>query len=61
MGCDHCVVKVKQALLNVPHIVDAAVSLSPQQATITTDAPVPAGEIEKAVADAGHYEVVTGK
>jgi len=61
MGCDHCVTKVKQALLKVPHIVDAAVSLNPQQATVTMDAPVAVSEIEKAVSGAGHYEVLAGK
>ncbi len=61
MGCDHCVTKVKQALLKVPHIVDAAVSLNPPQATITMDAPVSGTDIEKAVAGAGHYEALAGK
>lgn len=55
MMCKHCKAHVEKALLAVPGVESVEVSLEDKCATVTGTAS--AGELKKAVVDAG-YEVV---
>ncbi|MEG8035264.1 copper chaperone CopZ [Curtobacterium sp. PhB142] len=60
MTCEHCVLSVTEELTELEGVSDVAVALVPGGAssvTVTSDAPVDAGALRGAVAEAG-YEVV---
>jgi copper chaperone CopZ len=57
MTCGSCIAKVRQALLSINGITAADIQLSSPQATITMRQHVPAAELQRAVATAGHYSI----
>ncbi|MCD7776729.1 MAG: metal-transporting ATPase, partial [Firmicutes bacterium] len=58
MSCEHCKMRVEQALSSVDGVGSAAVDLKKKTATVTLTAPVDDEALTKAVADAGYS--VTG-
>ena len=57
MTCGSCIAKVRQALLSIKSITAAAVQLSSPQATITMQEHVPTADLQKVIAQAGHYSI----
>lgn len=61
MTCGGCVKSVKKALEQVDGVSAAEVSLTPPEATIEMNRVVDEGLLEKAVAAAGSYKLITNK
>jgi len=57
MHCEGCTKKIVDALERVPGIAQAAVSLSPPQATVKMNDHVPLSTLQAAVASAGAYRL----
>ena len=58
MGCDGCVVAVRQALEAVPGVLRADVDLDRATAAVATSAPVDPGDLVAAVDRAGYGATV---
>jgi copper chaperone CopZ len=57
LTCQGCVANVKRALSSVPAIKTVEVTLSPQQAVISMERHIPAGELQHVVGAAGNYTI----
>ncbi len=58
MTCGHCVAHVTEEVSTVDGVTDVRVTLDDGRMVVTSDAPVPAGTIAAAVAEAGDYTAV---
>ncbi|MFN0133019.1 MAG: heavy-metal-associated domain-containing protein [Phycisphaerales bacterium] len=59
MHCSACVKRLTEALSKVPSVTSALVTLSPPEASIESDGPVPMEALDHAARSAGNYSVVT--
>ena len=57
MSCGGCVSNVKQALLQVPDVIEAEVHLNPQGAIITMNKSITVDELQAQLKKAGHYTI----
>ncbi|HYF13976.1 MAG TPA: MauE/DoxX family redox-associated membrane protein [Phycisphaerales bacterium] len=57
MHCESCVKKLTRALLTVPGVTDAAVTLEPPRATVDADGPVRPEALAAAAQRAGGYRI----
>jgi copper ion binding protein len=60
MSCNHCVMRVKKALENVPGVKSAEVILNDKKAEVLLDRDVEDNLLKKAVEEAG-YSVISIK
>lgn len=54
MSCEHCVARVKKALLAVDGVTEVTVDLGAKSATVTADEGVKTDSLKIAVEDAGY-------
>src|SRR3990170_1661489 len=54
MSCASCVEKVESALRTVDGVLDAAVNLASERATVTALVTTPVGDLRRAIRDAGY-------
>src|SRR5688572_21797910 len=57
MHCAACTQKVSAALKQVPGVVEASASLTPPEALVVSDNPIPLPTLNAAVAEAGPYRL----
>ncbi|MBX5438049.1 MAG: heavy-metal-associated domain-containing protein [Thermoflavifilum sp.] len=57
MHCAGCVENVKQALQNIPGVIDVQVSLSPAQAVVSMEEELPLSRLQEAVSQKGRYSL----
>ncbi|MBL8765274.1 MAG: cation transporter [Phycisphaerae bacterium] len=57
MHCQHCVKRLTEAFGKVPGVTSAHVTLSPPEAHIESDGPVPIESLDRAARGAGNYSV----
>ena len=57
MSCGGCVSNVKRALMQMPEVTDAEVSLNPQSAVITMNKSINIEELQAQLTKAGHYTI----
>lgn len=57
MNCDGCVVTVRNALKNIPEVIDAQVHLSEPQAIVSMREEIPLPELQQVISRSGHYAI----
>lgn len=57
MTCEHCVASVTEELRELPGVAAVEVTLATGAITVTSDEPVPADAIRRAVDEAGYHLV----
>jgi copper chaperone CopZ len=61
MTCEHCVSAVTEELKNIGGVSDVTVGLVPggkSAVTVTSEAPLPDGDVAAALDEAGDYQLV---
>jgi copper chaperone len=57
MSCGGCVSNVKRALMQVPEVTDAEVTLNPQRAILTMKIPIAIESLQTQLKKAGLYTI----
>lgn len=57
MNCDGCVTIVKNALKNIPEVIEAQVHLSEPQAIVSMRKEIPLPELQEIISGSGHYAI----
>ncbi len=57
MSCGGCVISVRQSLLKVEGVTEAAVQLNPPQADVTSTKAIRLDELQAELAQAGPYTI----
>ncbi|TAN18726.1 MAG: heavy-metal-associated domain-containing protein [Chitinophagaceae bacterium] len=57
MNCDGCVTTVKNALKNIPEVIEAQVHLSEPQAIVSMREEIPFPELQQIISESGHYSI----
>lgn len=55
MMCDGCVAKVKNALKNIPEVIETQVHLSEPQVILSMKEDIPFEKLRRIISDSGHY------
>jgi len=58
MSCDGCVKNVKQALMELPNVVEAQVQLKPQGVLLTLNESIDTNVLQVQLDKAGHYTIL---
>lgn len=54
MSCDHCVMHVKNALLEIEGVIDVVVNLNLKTAIVTSKQDIEVSKLDKAIDEAGY-------
>lgn len=57
MSCDHCKLRIEQALKKIKGITDAKVSLAQKNATITMTKDISKEELQQVIKDLGYHVI----